>query len=61
MYKWKLHDENYSVWHENYINRLNGMLDIAEENISENEGMIINLIQMKRTHAKILLKLKGHQ
>lgn len=37
------------------------MLDIAKENISENEDMIINLIQMKRTHAKILLKLKGHR
>ena len=46
---------------KNTFDGVNSKLDIAEENISENEDMIINLIQMKRTHAKILLKLNGHQ
>ena len=57
MYKWKLHDENYSVWHENYINRLNGMLDIAEENISELEGTAIETVP-RETHREIKLKVK---
>lgn len=34
------------------------MLDIAEENISENEDKIMNFIQMKSTHTKIFLGLK---
>ena len=33
------------------------MLDIAEENISENEDVIMNLTQMKSTHTKLFLKL----
>lgn len=37
---------------KNYINRLNGMLDIAKENISENEDMIINLIQNEKNTRK---------
>ena len=31
------------------------MLDIAEENISENEDVIMNLTQMKSTHTKLFL------
>lgn len=33
------------------------MLDIAEDNISENEDVIMNLTQMKSTHTKLFLKL----
>ena len=37
--------KNYSIWNEKWMARINIRLDIAEEKISESEGIVIETIQ----------------
>ena len=42
---WTSRGENYNVWGEKYMDRINSRLDIAGENISVLESIVIETMQ----------------
>lgn len=59
---WTSRGENYNVWGEKYLDRINSRLDTAGENISVLESIVIETMQ-NETHRgkKIFFKRTKYQ